>query len=320
MANELRAVSGSGTLYARIMNSAGLWWDGSTFVAYAAADYADYDVTMTEQGDSGVYVGDFPATITTGGTYEYYVHRQVGASPAEGDGVINTGRIDWTGSVSIVAAAGSSSGSEFRDYVLRRGFKRTDKDAELYEATTDAIQEMRRRFMFDEAEVDTTTADTISVAGDYRIAVESDLGLLLNVILQDGEDGTPLVKKTKAQFDELYPYNAVDPSSSGYPEHYCVYGGYIYLGPIPDSTAYTYRVNYSRRAGTITSSSTGVPFTDLYRDILSDLVLSKLYDGLDEPDKANYYRASFENGFLRATQRERRNSGVGHFNVQPTNF
>jgi hypothetical protein len=317
MAREIRGASGSGTLYARIMNSSGLWWDGSTFVAYAAADYADYVVAMTEQGDSGVYVADFPSTISTGGTYEYYVHIQTGGSPVEGDNVINTGRIDWTGTSSIVAAAGSSSGSEFRDYVLRRSFKRTDKDTELYEATTDAIQEMRRRFSFSEAQIDTTTTDTITVAGDYRIAVESDLGLLLNVIVQDGENATLLEKKTKAQFDELYPFAASDPSSTGYPEHYCVYGGYIYIGPTPDRSTYVFRTNYSRRGGTITSSTTGVPFTDLYRDILADLVLSKLYDGLDEPDKANYYRSSFENGFQRATQRERRNSGVGHFNVIP---
>jgi hypothetical protein len=251
--------------------------------------------------------------ITSTGTYEYFVHRQIGGSAAEGDPVINTGKIDWTGSTSASAASGAMSGSAFRDYVLRLGFKRTDKDTELYEAVTDAIQIMRRRFMFDEAEVDSNSTDSISVLGDFKLTQELDMGLLLNITLQDGTDATVLEKISKAKYDELYPDVNVT-ADRGYPEHFCIYAGRIYLGPIPNSVAYTYRLGYSKRAGTIIVSTTGVPFTDLYRDVLADLTLSRLYDMLEDYDKAAAYLNKFEIGFASAVRRERANAGLGTFN------
>jgi hypothetical protein len=267
---------------------------------------------MTEQGNSGVYVADFPTAITTGGTYEYFIHRQSGGSPAEGDVVVNTGKIDWTGTVAISGSTGSMTGSDWRAYVLRAGFKRTDKDTELYEATTDAIQEMRRRFMFDEAEAEGLITDTISTLGDFKLNIESDFGLLVGIVLEDDDTGTQLTQVTKAQFDELYSSINVE-SDRGYPEHFCLYAEQIYIGPIPDSTSYVYRKSYSRRAGTITSSTTGVPFTNLYRDVLCDNVLSRLYKGLDDYEKANYHKALFEDGFNLSVRRERINSGEHMF-------
>ena len=316
MAREIRGASPSGTLYARIINSIGYWWNGTTFEAYSAGNYSNYDVAMTEQGNSGVYVADFPTGITTGGTYEYFVHRQSGGSPAEGDPVINTGKIDWTGTVSISGATGGMAGSDWRDYVLRLGFKRTDKDAELYEATTDAIQEMRRRFMFDEAEIDMTTTDTISTLGDFKLDLESNFGLLLGIVLEDDDTGTPLRQVSKAQFDELYPSINVD-TDRGYPEHFTVYAGQIYIGPAPDQTSYLYRINYSTRAGTITSSTTSVPFTNLYRDVLADNVLARLYKGLEDYEKSAMHKAAYEEQMVYSERRERKNAGNSNFNVAP---
>lgn len=312
MAREIRAVSPSGTLYARIMNNAGLWWNGTTFEAYSAGNYSNYDIALTEQGSSNVYVADFPTLITTGGTYEYFVHRQSGGSPAEGDQVINTGKIDWTGTVAITGASGSMTGSDWRDYFLRQGFKRTDKDTELYECTTDAIQVMRRRFMFDEAEVEATMTDAITTLGDFKLNVESDLGLILGIVLEDDDTGIPLKKVTKAQFDQLYPSINIE-SDRGYPEHFCLYAGQIYIGPVPDRISYFYRKSYSRRAGTVTSSTTGVPFTNLYRDVLAHLVNHKMNLLMEEWDKANVYKQMFEEEFLHSTRRERMNTGEDYF-------
>ncbi len=320
MSLEIRGTAGSGTLYARVMNRAGLWWNGAAVEAYSSPDYATYAVVMTQQGTSGVYVADFPAGITEGGTYDYFVHIQAGVTPAEGDVVVNTGKVDWTGTASSTAATGSMSGSAFRDYVLRSGFKRTDKDTELYEATTDAIQEMRARFSFDEAEAESTTTDTISVLGDFKIDIESDMGLLLGVVLEDGDVGTPLERVSKSRFDELYPYINADATFTGYPRHYCVYAGQIYIGNRPDRTSYVYRLTYSKRAGAVTSATAGVPFTALYRKMLADLVKSILYEGLDEFDKSTYFRNAFETDMQTAARRERNNAGLSTFNVQQTNF
>ena len=320
MAREIRGVSSTGTLYARILNSAGLWWNGSSFEAYATASYSTYDVAMTEQGNSGVYVADFPSGITTSGTYECYVHRQLGASPAEADPVVNTCKVDWSGTASISAASGAMTGSEFYEYMLRAGFKRTDKATEAYEAITDAIQIMRRRFGFSEAETDTGTTDSISTLGDYKLTLESDFGLLISVLLLNGTSyGKPLTKLSKAEFDELYPSSSLG-TYKGYPDHFCIYAEQIYLGPVPDSVSYTYRVNYSKRAGTVTSSTSGVPFTNVYRDVLCDLVQALLYKGLQEYEAATFYKQAFEDEFFLATRKERINQGQTGGNVGYTDF
>ena len=322
MAREIRGV-GSGTLYARVINKAGLWWNANSllFEAYSAANYAYYVITMTQQGGSQVYVADFPTAITTGGTYEYYVHFQGGGSPAEGDQIIVTGKIDWTGTTTAGAASGSMTGSDFYDYLLRKGFKRTDKVAEVFEAVTDAIEELRRRFMFDEAEEDKVTTDAIAVLGDFKHDIESDLGLLLDVLLQDGTTGTVLTKRSKAKYDEMYPdVNLGGGFSSGYPRDYAIYKGQIYIGPVPDRTTYSYRLSYSQKGGTITSGSASVPFTNLYRDVLADLVLALLYKGLDEFDKADRYRQDFESGFVIMKRRENQNTGNPFFSMDPTGF
>jgi hypothetical protein len=319
MANEIRGVSNAGTLYARIMNSVGYWWNGTTFEAYSAANYADYDVAITEQGNSGVYLADFPTAIQTGGTYEYFIHKQAGASPTEGDIVVNTGKVDWSGTVAISSATGAMTGSEFYDYILRRGFKRTDKSTEVYEAITDAIQKLRRRFHFDEAEAEATSTDTISTLGDFKISQESDLGLLLGIVLEDGTEARPLNPISKAEFDERYPAINVD-SDYGYPQDYCLYAGQVYIGPCPDSVSYVYRLSYSRRAGTVTSSTTGVPFTDLYRDVLADFVLEALYRDLDEDEKADRCMGRAEAELVNVIRRERINKGEVCFTQTPTTF
>lgn len=319
MSREIRGVSPSGTLYARLANPAGLWWNGSSFEAYSAGNYSNYDISMTEQGNSGVYVADFPTAIVTGGSYEYFVHRQSGGSPAEGDLIIGTGKVDWTGTASVSASSGAMTASDFLAYILRRGFKRTDKDTEIYEAVTDAIQELRRRFMFDEAEVETTTTDTISVLGDFKIDVESDFGLIQGIILEDDDTATELEIISKAKFDRLYPDQNVT-SHRGYPKHATIYAGQIQIGPVPDSIDYVYREAYSRKAGTITSTTTGVPFTADYRDMLAENVLGRLYSDLGEHEESAVHMSKFETLFAQATRRETVNSAAHVFTQRPTNY
>lgn len=308
MANEIRGVSVDGTLYARIMNRAGLWWNGSTFEAYSAGNYSTYDIAMTEQGDSGVYVADFPTAITVGGSYEVFIHLQAGASPAQGDLIAGTSRVDWTGTAAIYSTTGAMTGSDYYDYVLRKGFKRTDKAAEVYEAITDAVQLMRRRFSFGEAEVETETTDQI-VLGEYKLDLEDDFGMVLGVKVEDNNTGIELNKVSKSVYDSLYPDQDSDTTANGFPTDYCIFAGQILLGPRPDSADYNYRISYSARGGTITSSTVGVPFTDVYRDALTDLVYYFLYDGLDEPEKADRFRQRFEAEFLIITRKERMNKG-----------
>ncbi len=317
MSNEINVgFAPSQTVYVLVFNLAGKVWNAATsaFETYVTASRDSYDIPLTEQGTaSGIYLGDFPVLIQTSGTYTYYGYIQAGGSPAESDTLIQAGEVDWTGTgAAISGATGSLSGSAWRDYVLKGGFKRTDKDTELYEATTDAIQELRRRFAFDEAQVDTPTTDSIDTDGEFKLAVESDFGMVLTVTLEDGTDGTPLNIISKSKYDQLYPDQNVT-SDRGYPADVTFYDGVMYVGPVPDATTYVYRISYSQRAGNIISTTTAVPFTNVYRDALRDLTQHYLYEAMDDFDKANYYRGKFEGKFIDMTHRETLNQATHVF-------
>lgn len=317
MSNELEGYGQTGlpTTYA-IIKRRGLVWDGSSFVAYATDDRNQYAVTLAELGDaSGNYQGNFPTAITDSGTYSYAVYQSPDGIVEETNTYIGGGNVDWTGNASANAVSGSMSGSDFYDYVIRT-FKRDDKSTEVYEAITDTVRDMRLRYEFDEATEDTTTTDTISTLGDFTLELESDMSMLLGVTLQDSTTATPLKLRTKQQFDSLYPDIHVT-NDRGYPKHYCIFAGNIYVGPVPDSTAYTYRVSQSNRGGSVTSSTTAVPFTGIDRELIKHGTLSRLFVMLEKPDLATIHEELYRDRLGVNIDRERKNKGQGTFIVTP---
>lgn len=68
MAGELHVPGPTGLVspVVRIVDYHGQYWNGTEFVAFDASDLADYAVTVTEQGTTGVYIGDFPTSIVVG--------------------------------------------------------------------------------------------------------------------------------------------------------------------------------------------------------------------------------------------------------------
>lgn len=113
MAGEIQAqysVSGI-TAYAMIRNRVGQIWNtaGSAFEAYNAANIADYDISLTEQGSSGMYVGNFPTAISAG-IYSIVAKRQIGGSPAESDPSFANGDLQWNGTVTLPLSDLATSG------------------------------------------------------------------------------------------------------------------------------------------------------------------------------------------------------------------
>lgn len=71
------------TYYAVIYDESGQPFNGTTFEAFTDANYATYDVAMTELGtSSGRYAVDLPAALSATTRYSYEVFRQVGGSPS----------------------------------------------------------------------------------------------------------------------------------------------------------------------------------------------------------------------------------------------
>ena len=80
--------------------------DGNVFLSNGESDEVwgtvgrdadDYDMTMTEDGVGGHFVGDFDASIALG-VYRVAVFLQDGANPADTDFAISQGVMYWDGS------------------------------------------------------------------------------------------------------------------------------------------------------------------------------------------------------------------------------
>lgn len=91
-------------VYFLVRNATGSIYNGSTFEAYATANYATYDIAATEQSTSGYYTAAFPAIAA--GIYNVTAKEQTGGSPDESDLVIGAGTVQWTGSVVVPLSGG----------------------------------------------------------------------------------------------------------------------------------------------------------------------------------------------------------------------
>lgn len=314
MSGEIRGGSIPGaTLYAQILNSADSRWNGSAFEAYVSANYSTYNILTAEQGNSGIYIASFPTTITTADSYEVVFYAQQGASPAEGDPIAGSESIEWTGTEITTTPGtvlGTMSGTAWLTYVLR-ALKRTDKNTEIFDATKDCIDDIRRRLVMPEDETEIQTTDTISTLGDYRINLEEDFGLLVGDVFVRGTDtqGWVLNKITKREFDEKYSIRGTDAGVRSRPKDYCIFAGQIWVGPVPDVVSYVYKINYTQdELSEYSTDSLSIPFTDRYRQILRWGILSGVYgDILKNDDQAAKFGTLFENGLAKIEKRNDRN-------------
>ena len=202
------------------------------------------------------------------------------------------------------------TGSEVYAYVLRK-FKRTDKETESYEAMTDVIADMRLQFLSAKYAEEAYLA--ISTLGEYRLPYPSDFGHFVGTITvtdttDDSEIGI-LSKISKKKYDELYPdrlLTATSNMSVGVPQHFCVYGEQIFIGPVPDKITYRYSINYTTEDFTsIASDTADVPFSNKYRNILRAGVLSELHNGIENYDEAEYWAGKFGEGLSKIASSEK---------------
>lgn len=315
MSGEIHVVGPTGnTCYVHIFNASGQRWNGSAYEAFSVGNYAAYDVAVTEDGATGVYIGTMPSGVPAGRP-DIVLFIQDGGSPANGDRAGGTQSLEWRGSVSAPASIplGSLTGAEMAAYIIRSGFVRDDMDTELYDSLTDTIMEMEQAFRFDEREKETTSTDTITVSGDYKIDLESDFGNLVTVVLLDGDTSVPLQRISKAVFDLRYTTPPTQ-ENLGYPESFAIFAGQLYIGPPPQSLTHQYRLSYSQRlTSTVDASTDPVPFSAMYREVLKDGTMARLFKNLKNWDTALAFKNDFAQGMERIMTKERRNRGGAGF-------
>ena len=196
------------------------------------------------------------------------------------------------------------TGAEFLAYVKRK-FKRTDKDTEIYEATTDVIADIRLQLRTEDYKEEAYTAD-ISVLGDYRVSLPTDFGHLIGDITLIDDTGSmnrKLKKMSKQSYDDKYPerlHTDVSNVDLGVPVDYCIYSGQVYLGPVPDDITYKYYMNYTTEDYAATTALTDpVPYSERYRQMLRYGVLADLYDGLDFIEEAQIQQQKYMSELLK---------------------
>jgi hypothetical protein len=110
---KLRGPATGATLYYTVMGSGNSIWStsggGGGFEAFAAANWADYAVTLTEQGATNVYKGNFPSSAPAG-VYDIDARRQTGASPATTDASVAGGEVEWAGNKRLPLSDLATSG------------------------------------------------------------------------------------------------------------------------------------------------------------------------------------------------------------------
>jgi hypothetical protein len=106
MANEIHANYASGnTLYAVIRNGVGNVWyvAGQSFEAWGTGSRTadNYDIGLTDKSGSR-YVGNFDSSLPAG-RYFVQIFVQAGANPADGDTLVASDEILWSGTGKVTA-------------------------------------------------------------------------------------------------------------------------------------------------------------------------------------------------------------------------
>lgn len=185
------------------------------------------------------------------------------------------------------------TGAEFYNYVIQI-FKRSDKSDEVYEAITDTIKDMTKRHPFREMKVEAYTTAGITTDTDYRLELPVDFEHLLgDVKFINGTESDVLIKLSKGEFDERYPYlSDPDNREPGTPKYFCLWNNQILIAPIPDSRDYGYEISYCRKiTSDITASSTSVELTENNREAVRSGTLARMFETMEDYEKAAYWHA-----------------------------
>ena len=210
------------------------------------------------------------------------------------------------------------TGAEMLAYV-KKVFKRTDKDAEIYECITDTILDIKIRHDFDAYKVEAYST-SIATAGDYKIEIPSDFGHLVGAMrcCEDDSNSRVLVKLSKAEFDELYPNPNATDVTTAMPQHYCLFGEQFLFGPVPDKTTYSYEFSYTTEAVEIIGASTTVvPFSVFNRECVRAGTLQRIFQIVENEERAQYWGQVYEMNVMKIVDNDRRNSAstiIGHYN------
>lgn len=191
MSNELIIHYATGsTLYVILANSIGQVYNGSTFEAPQSANWATYDIAMTEAATAtGIYRANMPSVAE--GAYSFAVRSQAGGSPAVSDPAVDSGHIDWTGTQranigAITLAAGAidataiadGGANKIADHVLRRHSANVEGsshgDSIAFKSLLGTVSKQTHKVDIDGTDLDTYKSDGTTVLGTQALVTDAN--------------------------------------------------------------------------------------------------------------------------------------------------
>lgn len=244
MSNEIHAVGPTGrTCYVHIFDFNGNRWNGSAFESFSIANYANYDVAVTEDGSTGIYRGNFPSAIAVG-NYDIVLYIQAGASPANGDSAVSVQSITWYGADVIppVSVDGDINFGDIKtqvQYNLGRGAE-TNIVAQMTAWGKWALRDIInwRDHWFLDAQADVVTIEdqqTYSLPHDYKDNMK--------ITLRKSDRN----KELDGPIDIVEANRRYSPDSNGEPcawSHY--YSEQFKVWPVRPDAVYVMQLNYQR--------------------------------------------------------------------------
>lgn len=188
--------------------------------------------------------------------------------------------------------------ANFRTYV-GYDFKRTDKTTELTQAYNDAIIAVAVKMPHGVYKY-TSYVPTVDGQPDYPLPA-TIMYLIHPIKLLEGtgssDSGWQLEHITKEEYDELEPNPfRTSPDSKADPAKYTIFSGVILPWPIPDDATHLLEIDWTK----IPTDQSGVTDTpalpDYWREVLKQMTLSRVFQGLGLYQEAQYWRAMYEDG------------------------
>lgn len=144
MAGELFVSYGAAvTLYALLFDRATRKvWNGTAFETFASANYATYDIPLTQGGDGPLYSADYPSDVPTGTDWFCEFRVQSGGSAVSGDSRLPdelTGRDSVTAITPTLGTTQYLTEDELRDFITNDVASGADAGTFDGEALTEAI-------------------------------------------------------------------------------------------------------------------------------------------------------------------------------------
>lgn len=186
---------------------------------------------------------------------------------------------------------------EFLTYVKDSGFKRTDKDDEVYTALDEVLDELSTLFTF---EVQRERWYVALANGQYDYPLPSTLTLWLGDVryIDDAGASYPLNKLSPTRFFDKYSY--LDDSNITYadPVDYCILGNQIYIAPYWDTWGNSQQIEITggEIQTRLTADGDSPDFAQRWDEVIKHGVLYRLDQDLGLYEDADRYLLFYQNG------------------------